>query len=300
LRAFQNTFRAALCLAVCTALLLLITPFLADYLVMNLALFLILFVFGFLTARIPGVNFWMQAAMLSISSFVGLNPQVPVSSQTIIDTFLGLLAGMVIATVVGRLLWPVLPQKVFRDDLLAIIARLKELLSGDPHQERIRTALAILPVEALQAAGQIRFTGRSEQERGRLTALVRALQALVVESTELVSRRQFLPEITEAILRPQFERLEIEFKQVLDAFAECFRRGDCRRELPSVQGALAAMDQAVEQIRQNRILSGQKLEAPVRTLELVNRYHATAEALENCGRLVRTLELQRYWGDHAL
>src|SRR5262249_17086056 len=155
-------------------------------------------------------------------------------------------------------------------------------------------------MEALQAVGQIRFAGCSEQERGRLTALVRALQALVVESPELVFRRQFLPELTEAVLCPQFQRLEIGFKQVLDAFAECFRLGDCRRELPSVQGALAAMDQAVEQIRQNRILSGQKLEAPVRTLELVNRYHATAEALENCGRLVRTLELQRYWGDYAL
>jgi hypothetical protein len=56
------------------------------------------------------------------------------------------------------------------------------------------------------------------------------------------------------------------------------------------------MDQALEQIRQSRILSGQKLEAPVRTLELVNRYHATAEALENCGRLIRTLEIERYWG----
>jgi hypothetical protein len=189
---------------------------------------------------------------------------------------------------------------VLRDDLLAIVARLKALLFGDPHQERIRTQLAILPVEALQAARQIRFAGCSEQERGKLAALVLALQALVVQATELVSRRHILPEIIEAILRPQFERLEIEFKQVLDAFAECFRRGDCRRELPSVQGALAEIDQAVERIRQSRILSSQKLEATVRLLELVNRYHATAEALEECGRLVRTLEIQRYWGDYAL
>jgi hypothetical protein len=60
------------------------------------------------------------------------------------------------------------------------------------------------------------------------------------------------------------------------------------------------MDQAVERIRQSRILSGQKLEAPVRMLELVNRYHATAEALENCGRSARTLQIHRYWGDYAL
>ena len=300
LRAFQNAFRAAFCLAICACLLLLTTPFLADYLVMNLALFLILFVFGFLTARKPGLSFSMLVFNLSISVFVGLNPQVPVPSQTIIDFFVGFITGMAIATVVGRLIWPVLPQRVLRDDLLAIFAGLKALLSGDPYQERIRTQLAILSVEASQAAGQIRLAGCSEQERGRLAALIRALRTLVVEATVLVSRRHILPEITEVILRPQFERLEIEFKQVLDAFAECFRSGDCRRELPSVRGALAEMNQAVEQIRQSRILSGQKLEAPVRMLELVNRYHATAEALEKCGQLIRALQIQRYWGDYAL
>jgi hypothetical protein len=225
---------------------------------------------------------------------------VPVPSQTIIDSFLDLITGMVVAAVIGRLIWPVLPQRVLRNDLLAILARLKALLRGDPYQERIRTQLAILPVEALQAAAQMRFASCSEQERSKIAAFLRALQALVAQVTELVSRRHILPEITEAILRPQFERLEIEIKQILDAFAECFRRGDCRRELPSVQGALAEMDQAVERIRQSRILTRQKLEAPVRMLELVNRYHATAEALEKCGQLLRTLEIQRYWGDYAL
>ena len=60
------------------------------------------------------------------------------------------------------------------------------------------------------------------------------------------------------------------------------------------------MDQAVEQIRQIPVLAGQNLEADVRMLDLVDRYHATGEALEECGRLVRTLEIQRYWGDYAL
>ena len=128
------------------------------------------------------------------------------------------MTGMIIATVIGRLIWPVLPQRVLRDDLLAIVAQLKALLCGDPHQERIRTQLAILPVEALQAAGQIRLAGCSEQERGKIAALIRNLQGLVMQATELVSRRHILPEITEAILRPQFERLEIEFKQDAGGF----------------------------------------------------------------------------------
>jgi hypothetical protein len=86
---------------------------------------------------------------------------------------------------------------------------------------------------------------------------------------------------------------------MLDAMAECFRRGDCRREFPNVRGALAEMDQAVEQIRQSGTLAGQ-LEASVRMLDLVDRYYATGEALEECARLVQTLQIQRYWGDFAL
>jgi uncharacterized membrane protein YccC len=224
LRSFQNGFLAALVLTACAALLILTTPFLADYLVMNLALFFILFWYGFLTIRIPGNTFWMQVTILSISTFVGLNPQEPVASQTIIDSFLGLIAGMGIATVVGRLIWPVLPQRLLRDDLLGILSQIKGLLGGDAHREKIQTLLAILPVVALQAARQIRMSGCSEDERARLRALVRALQALVTQTTELVYRRHLLPEITAPILRPQFERLEIKFEQILDVLAECFRR----------------------------------------------------------------------------
>jgi hypothetical protein len=130
--------------------------------------------------------------------------------------------------------------------------------------------------------------------------LVRALQTLVTRTIVLVSRRHILPEITEAIVRPQLERLEAEFKQMLDAFAKCFRKGDCRLELPGVANAFGELDRALEGIRQSEILKGQPLEAPVRMLELVDHYRATGQALEECARLVRTLEIQRYWGDYAL
>jgi hypothetical protein len=101
---------------------------------------------------------------------VGLNPQVPVASQTIIDTFLGLTFGMFIGTVLGRLFWPVLPQRVLRDNLLAVLAQIKALLSGDPHREKIQTQLAILPLEARQAARQIRMAG-VRRKKGRSLSL---------------------------------------------------------------------------------------------------------------------------------
>jgi uncharacterized membrane protein YccC len=242
----------------------------------------------------------MQVILIAISAFVGLNPQQPVPAQTIIDTFLGIIIGMGIATVVGRLTWPVLPQRVLRDNLLAVFSQTKALLSGDPYREKIQTQLAILPVEALQATQQIRAPGCSEKEKAKIATFVRALQALVTRITELVSHRNILPEITGPILQPQFERLEVEFKQMLDAFSECFRQANCQRELPSVHGALGEMDQAIKQIRDSRILSDQRLEVPLRMLDLANRYHAIAETLEECSRVLRTLEIQRYWGDYAL
>jgi hypothetical protein len=74
LRAFQNASLKALAVVGCVPLVILTTPFLAGYAVMNLVLFLILFIFGLLTARIPGINSWMLVGFLTISAFVGLNP----------------------------------------------------------------------------------------------------------------------------------------------------------------------------------------------------------------------------------
>jgi uncharacterized membrane protein YccC len=320
LRGFQTAVGGSLILVACALLLILTTPFLANYAVMSLALFLVMFATGFFTANIGGLSFWTEFTFLTIDAFVGLNPQVPVSSQTIIDTFLGIMFGMWIATVVSRLLWPLLPQRILRDSLLALFAQIKALLGGDPHQEKILTQLANLPVEALGAIRPIRIGGCSEEEKAKLVALVRALQVLVARMTQLVrrssalrsmtipgnsegglvSRRKLLPEITEEIMTPQFERLEIEFTQMLDAFADCFRQGNCRRELPAVSGALAEMDHAVQQIRDRNLLGDLPPEASLRVLDLVDRYHATADALDECGRLICTLQIQRYWGDYGL
>jgi len=56
---------------------------------------------------------------------VGLNPQVPVPTSTIIDSVLGLITGMAVATVIGRVIWPLLPQRLLRDDLLEFFGQLK-------------------------------------------------------------------------------------------------------------------------------------------------------------------------------
>lgn len=300
LRAFQNAFKGSLALIGCVILLLPTTPFLSNYVVMNLALFVMLFVLGFFMAAASGITFWIQLALLTISTFVGLDPQHPVPSATIIDTFLGMIAGLAIATVIGRLLWPTLPQTLLRDDLITLFKDNKALLSRDPDRERIQTRLAILSVEALQAIRQIRGPRFSLEERNRVTALVHILQALSARLSHLLSHRHLLPDVTEEFLGPPFERIEFEFSQMLDAFLETFRKGDFHRELPGLRGALAEIDQTVQQIRDRRILDEHSLETPLRMLDLVGRYHGVADALEDCANLIRNLRMPEYWGDYAL
>ena len=87
---------------------------------------------------------------------------------------------------------------------------------------------------------------------------------------------------------------------MLDSFVLCFREGDARRPFPSLRDALAKLDQGLEKIRQSGLLTDQKLDVVMHTLDLANRYQAIAEALEECSSALQTLQLERYLGDYAL
>jgi Fusaric acid resistance protein family len=299
LRSFQTAIYGSLILAGSAALLVFFTPLLASYAVMNVALFVVLFATGFFTATTRGITFWSEFTFLTTSAFVALNPQVPVSSQTIIDSFVGIIFGLWIATVVSRLIWPILPQRILRYTLIALFARMKALLAG-PQRENIMTQLTDLPVEALRTLRQIQLAGCSREEKTKFAAVVNSLQRLVSRLGQLVSRRNLMPEIAQEILKPHFDRIEVEFKQVLDAFAEHFHEGHWPCEFPTVQGALIKLDDTVEQIRHRDLLGHLPSETTLRFLDIIDCYHATAEALQECGRLIGALQIDRYWVDFGL
>jgi uncharacterized membrane protein YccC len=299
LRAFQRLFFACLILSVYAALLILITPFLADYLVMNL----VLFIFGFMTARTPGFSFWAIVTILSTSTLVGLNAQVPVASSTIIDSVLGLITGLAIATVIGRVIWPLLPQRLLRDDLVEFLDQLKAFSNRKLPMKRILTRLALLPIEALQAlqsAKRIPLPGFTGEQQRQFELLIRALSSFAAHRTALARRRIELPAKLDALVHSELERLEIEFDQMTDAFADCFRKGDCRREFPTVRGALEGLRQRTEQIRRERILDSESLDAPIQLLEVVSRCQRLGDTLEECASLIKSMSIHRYWGDYAL
>ena len=87
---------------------------------------------------------------------------------------------------------------------------------------------------------------------------------------------------------------------MLDAFADCFRDGDCSRQFPTIDGALTKTDRAVEQIRDRNLLAKLFPDPSLGVLDLVDRYHATADALVQCGEMLHALRIERYWGDYVL
>jgi hypothetical protein len=207
---------------------------------------------------------------------------------------------MLVAAIVGRVIWPVLPQDVFREDLLIFFEQLKALLDRDRHQERIRTQLAILPLESKQASLQIRIPDFSEAERTKVDHLIKISQALVMRCTALISNPYALPESMGTILRPELTRLETGFGQMLDTFVECFRKGDCRRPFPSLREADAALNESMQTARDSGSLAQLNLDEIRQLLEVTNRYQSMTEALEECSGVMQTLKLHRYTGDYAL
>jgi hypothetical protein len=300
LRVFHRVLGASLLFIPVVILLLLLVPYLADYAAMDAALFTIVFALGFFTARLAGASFWPQMVILSVSVFVALNAQVPVPSISIIDSYVGLSTGMLIAAVVGRLIWPVLPQEVFREDLSKFYENLKSLLDRDRHVERIRTQLAILPVEAEQAAYQIPIRDFSESEKAKVRQLFKFSQALVMQCSALVSNPYVLPEPVEALLRPDLTRLETGFNQMLDSFVESFRKGDCRRPFPNLRDAITSLDRDLLTARDTGILVQLNLEIVTQIIDVTNRYQSMAEALEECSSVMQSMKLHRYTGDCVL
>jgi hypothetical protein len=55
-----------------------------------------------------------------------------------------------------------------------------------------------------------------------------------------------------------------------------------------------------DQIRRQRILATESLDAPIQLLEVISRCQRIGDTLEECASLIKSLSIHRYWGDYAL
>lgn len=302
LRIFQNVFLTAACGLPVVALLWLIMPFLSNYWAMNTFLFVVSYAFGYATARTQGVSFRMQVTILAINSLVALNPQKPVAFSTLMGTYLGLMTGMALASLVARLIWPVLPQGLLRGNLIIYFTDLRNLLGGPKDEEFILGRTVLLPIEALRAVERMVFPHTPPGERERLGNFIRVAQPLGMQVKLLRQvRGRPLPPAAKAELDQPFTALDNAFDRFLAKLAESFRRRtETGVDFPDLDAPMQAVESALTRVRDAGVLTGEDVEAVAQLLERVDRYRAFTERLSLCRDRLRELCLHRYLGDVAL
>jgi hypothetical protein len=141
------------------------------------------------------------------------------------NAYLGLMTGMALASLVARLIWPVLPQSLLRGNLIIYFTDLRNLLGGLKDQEFILGRTVLLPIEGLRAVERMAFPHTRPGERERLGNFIRVAQPLGMQVKALQEvRGRPLPAAVKAELDQPFTALENALDRFLAKLAESFRR----------------------------------------------------------------------------
>jgi uncharacterized membrane protein YccC len=233
--------------------MLFLTPALSDYLIFNMLLFVVLFLFGYLTQAVQGVTFGMQITLLATVGALGLNAQQPVTFQSIMGVYFGIVLGMMLSGLVQRLLWPVLPQWEIRDRVLELLRLCKMILQLPPDQRPLwlHRRLTLLPGEAMNWISVMNKPDCPPDEPQRLREYIQSLRRaaghLLMSAGQLLP---LLPDQQAAQGREALHSLRGVMNSELSWQTDLFRLREV--SLPSMaalEDALMQMHQWIERLR---------------------------------------------------
>ena len=284
--------------------MLLLAPALSDYLVMNLMLFVAMFLFGYLGQATPGVTFTMQIALLGVVGTVGLNAQRPVTFQSIIGIYLGVVTGLLLSSLVQRLLWPVLPQWQIRDRILELLRLCRMILDLPPEQRPlwIHQRLALIPGEA---QGWIAVMNRPDcppDEPPRLREYVKTLRRAAGHLVSSAGRLMPLLPAPQAEAGTKAIRALREIMHAeLSAQTDLFRlRETSIPTAGALEEALAEVHRWVGELRLWILANNISIEESVRLLGLADRFEMAGNELLAASHQAAALRLRLYLGDYIL
>jgi len=284
--------------------MLFLTPALSDYLILNMLLFVVLFLFGYLTQAVPGVTFSMQITLLATVGTLGLNAQQPVTFQSIMGVYFGVVVGLILSALVQRLLWPVLPQWEIRDRILELLRLCRMILQFPPDQRPLwlHQRLALIPGEALKWIAVMNKSDCPPDELPRLREYVQTLRRAAGHL--LMSTGQLLPLLPEPRAeegRKALHSLREIMNSELSSQADLFKLREV--SLPSkaaLEDALGQMHRWVESLRSWILAKNLPIEDSVRLLGLADRFEMAGNELLAASRQAAGLRLRLYLGDYVL
>ncbi|HEY5705413.1 MAG TPA: FUSC family protein [Terrimicrobiaceae bacterium] len=284
--------------------MLLLAPALSEYLILNMLLFVVLFLFGYLTQAVPGVTFGMQFALLATVGTLGLNAQQPVTFQSIMGVYFGIVVGLILSALVQRLLWPVLPQWEIRDRILELLRHCKTILELPPDQRPLwlHQRLALIPGETLNWIAVMNKPDCPPDEPPRLREYVKTLRRAAGHL--LTSSGQLLPllpapqaEEGHKALRSLKEIMHSELSAQADLFS---LRATSIPTRNALEEALSEMHRWVASLRLWILANNVPITESVRLLGLADRFEMAGNELLAASRQAAALRLRLYLGDYIL
>ena len=302
--AFRYVVIFTLVLAGAAAGLMAGTPLLASYAVLNIMMATWLFLLGYWMHDRGGVTVPVQVSFLLLVSILSLNAQVPVPFQKIAGTFFGLLNGLLLAAVVQRLLWPVLPQRQLQQSVVSTLRTVASCLHEGFDRLPLwqRTRLGLMPSQARAYIRAMQGQTLPPEQSGQLRAFVLTLQSLIGEIALCTGRlRPTLPEDLRPTFEPRLAEVQSTIGDGLENLASSFEKMQPPADLgPHIDATLARWDDSIVQLRAALIARGNEPSAVIPALGQTARYRAALQQLRRAGEQARRLSLDDYLGDIAL
>jgi len=302
--AFSYVVIFTLVLTGAAVLLLAGTPLLASYAVLNTLLAVWLFLLGYWMHDRGGVTVPVQVSFLLLISILSLNAQEPVPFQKIAGTFFGLVNGLILAAVVQRLLWPVLPQRQLQQGIISALRTVASCLHEGfdrlPLWQRAR--LGLMPSQAGGYICAMRGPTLPPEQSERLRAFVLTLQLLIGEIALCTGRlRPTLPEDLRPIFEPRLAEVQSTLGDGLENLALSFEKMQPPADLaPQIDATLTRWDDSIVQLRSALITRGEDPAAVIPPLGQATRYRAALILLRRAISEARELHLADYLNDVAL
>ena len=284
--------------------MLFLTPALSDYLIFSMLLFVVLFLFGYLTQAVPGVSYGMQVTLLATVGTLGLNAQQPVTFQSIMGVYFGVVTGLVLSALVQRLLWPVLPQWEIRDRVLELLRLCRMILQLPPDQRPLwlHRRLALIPGEAMNWIAVMNKPDCPPDEPQRLREYVQSLRRaaghLLMSTGQLIP---LLPDQQAVQGRKALHSLREVMNSELSSQIDLFQLREV--SVPAKTGledALMRMHQWIESLRSWILANDVPVENSTRLLGLADRFEMAGKELLTASRQAAALRLRLYLGDYVL
>jgi uncharacterized membrane protein YccC len=301
--ALQRAFKVSVWGLIFIILVFCISPALSNYGLMNLFLFAELFAFGYWSAILGGQNIHAGAVMFFIIATVGLDAEKPVAVQSVFGSYFSVVLPIFMAAVVGRLLWPVLPEAELRNRFVDFFSICSNFLAKPPGHgdQTLSERLTLIPVESVNWAKGLKGRNCPEPEVQQLLALVLTMRRLALRlSVRAHAQPPLLSEGIARLIDPVVEEARASFQTTTDALVRVFREGSTQIPVPSIQTTRDSFRNALQEIRNQNLLVGESLETVRSFLSLAHRLDAIADDLETCHDQTRALALERYWGDYSL